>query len=421
MEYKKYNLKKYNIHLIKTNKFKTITLTINFKRKVKKEDITIRRLLADVLLESSMKYPSVKLLEMETEELYGLSLKSDSFISGNYDIMSFSQTFLSEKYTELGMNKRSILFMLQLLLNPDIKNNEFSEYGFDLGYRIVKSNIKGFSDYPSTYSSKRMLEVMDKNSSISYRNCGYLKDLNKISRKDLYNYYKSVIEDDIIDIAIIGDIEDDIIDLFKNNFTRIKDNQKSESHYIKVDVKKLKEKQEKAKINQSQLVIGCNVDYDDEKFLPYVLNIYSFILGGSGDSLLFKTVREENSLCYHISSSYNIICSLISIKAGIDGKNYSKTVELIKQCMNKLETGDFNDDEIEKAKIIYKNSCIEMMDAPGSIINNFLSHEYLKTDLIKDRVKKIDMVTKEMVMDLAKKIKINTIYMLEGENNEKKV
>ena len=41
MKYKKYNLNKFNLHIIKTEKFKTITLKIVFKREVKKEDLTI--------------------------------------------------------------------------------------------------------------------------------------------------------------------------------------------------------------------------------------------------------------------------------------------------------------------------------------------------------------------------------------------
>ena len=416
MKYTKHNLDKFNLHIIKTDKFKTITIKIALKREVKKEEITIRRMLADILTESSMKYPNRRLIEMETEELYGLELYANNYISGNYDVMNFTSTFLNEKYTESNMNKRSILFILNLLLNPDIKSNEFNEYGFELAYRIIKNDIKTFSDYPNSYSTKRMLEIMDRKSSISYRNCGYLKDLEKITKKNLYDYYKSVIENDIIDIFVVGDIDEaNILKIFKDNFNRLGNNKDSKEHFIKVQNKRTKEKIEKAKINQSHLVIGCNVE--NTKNLNYVLNIYSFILGGSGDSLLFQTVREKNSLCYSISSSYSIISNLLTIKAGIDSKNYKKTVELIKQCMDKIKNGEFLEEDIEKAKIIYKNSCIEMLDSPINIIDNYLSHEYLGTDLMEDRIRKIDTVTKEDIISLAKKIKVNTIYMLEGENN----
>ena len=146
-----------------------------------------------------------------------------------------------------------------------------------------------------------------------------------------------------------------------------------------------------------------------------MLNVYSFILGGSGDSLLFKTVREKNSLCYSISSSHSVVSNILTISAGIDGKNKDKTVKLIKECMKEIENGNFDDIEIEKAKTIYKNSCIEMLDAPSSILNSYISHEYIGVDTLEEKMKKIDMVTKEDIINIAHKVKINIIYMLEGE------
>ena len=418
MKYQKYDLEKYNLHIINTDRFKKVSVMINFKRKIKKEDMTIRRLLSDCLLESSLKYPSRRLIDMEVEDLYGVSITSNTFTSGNYDILSFKATFLNEAFTEIGMNKKSIMFLLELLLNPDVKNNSFNDYGFDLGKRIIKNEINTFKEYPPNYAHQRMLEVMDKKAPISYRGCGYLKDLNKITKEDLYKYYKSVINDDIIDIVVIGDVNNsELLNLFKESFTRVNKNKNSESHFIKLNTKKIKEKTELSKINQSRLVIGCTVDTDNLFDMQYVLNFYSFILGGSGDSLLFKTVREENSLCYHISSSYNIVSNLITIKAGIDATNKDKTIKLINECMDKMKNGEFSNEDIEKARIIYKNSCIEMLDNEMSIVNNYMSHEYLKADLLADRIKEIDKVTKDMVVEIAKKVKVNTIYMLEGDTN----
>ena len=74
MKYKKIEMGSYNLHLINTDKFKTVNVRINFKRKVKKSELTKRSLLSTVLLESSMDYKSSRLLEIKTEELYGLSI-----------------------------------------------------------------------------------------------------------------------------------------------------------------------------------------------------------------------------------------------------------------------------------------------------------------------------------------------------------
>ena len=76
MDYKKYDMLAYNLHCVKSDKFRKSKIIINFKRKVEKEEITLRSLLSKVLLESSKNYPTSRLMAIETENLYNLSLTS---------------------------------------------------------------------------------------------------------------------------------------------------------------------------------------------------------------------------------------------------------------------------------------------------------------------------------------------------------
>ena len=48
----------YNLHVIKTDKFKTVTVQMNFKRELKKEEITARNLIVSALCESTGNYPT---------------------------------------------------------------------------------------------------------------------------------------------------------------------------------------------------------------------------------------------------------------------------------------------------------------------------------------------------------------------------
>ena len=67
MKYNKIENSNYNLHLIETDKFKTVTVKVNFKREYLKEEITKRNLLVNILLEGSKNYPSRRLLEIKTE------------------------------------------------------------------------------------------------------------------------------------------------------------------------------------------------------------------------------------------------------------------------------------------------------------------------------------------------------------------
>ena len=139
MNYKKYTNNAYNLHLIKTDKFKSILIKINFKRKVKKEDVTYRNLLSKALLQSTNKYKTSRELEIMTEELYGFYMNAESFLSGNYILTSFTANFLNEKYTEKGMNEKSLQFLLDFIFEPDVTNKSFNN--FDIVKRLVKDEI----------------------------------------------------------------------------------------------------------------------------------------------------------------------------------------------------------------------------------------------------------------------------------------
>ena len=67
MNYEKIDMGSYQLHIIKTNKFKTITVEVNFRREVKKEEITIRNLLKSVLLSTNQNFKSERELIKESK------------------------------------------------------------------------------------------------------------------------------------------------------------------------------------------------------------------------------------------------------------------------------------------------------------------------------------------------------------------
>lgn len=428
MKYKKISTYSYNLHIIKTKKFKTVTVQVGFKRKLNKEEITYRNMIVNMLCESTSVYPTKRLMTIQTENLYDLYYKGMNYISGKYNIMNFSVTFLNEEYTEKGMLDESIKFLSDLIFKPNVEKNKnqisFSKENFELSYNLLKDNIISQKENPDLYSKTRMLEYMEPDSYVSYRSVGYLEDLEKIDSKKLYKYYESILNSDIMDIFVIGNVnERHIRKVIEDVFSPIKTLKKpSESHFIQTKKPRLIPKiyRESQKLNQSKLSLGFKIDKMTDFELRYVLNVYSYILGGGPDSKLFKTVREENSLCYYISSIGQPLNSILMIRAGIDKKDFKKALSLIKKEVSNMKKGKFSDDDIIKAKITYINSLKELEDNPDSLLGLYSGIEYLKSDTLDARFNKINQVTKEDVIKLSSKIHLDTIYLLEGEDNEEK-
>ncbi len=421
MNYEKIEYPNYRLHLIKTKKFKTIHVRVAFKRKLKKEEITIRNVLSDILLETGKNYPTTRDLQIAKEENYACSLSSSSFKSGTYAVLLYSLSFLNEKYTEKGMNDTSISLLFDLLKNPNVQDGKFDEKTFKFTMNSYKDYLESLNENPNRIAGIRLDEEMGPNTPLEYHAAGYLEDYQKITPKNLYEYYQSVLKNDIVDIFVLGDFDSEYMqEKIKSFNLREEKNSESETHFVKLKIRdEVNEVVEDHDFMQSQLALGYKIDDMTEFEKKYVFHALNFIFGGGNDSKLFKEVREKNSLCYSIYSHISYLYQTLVVNAGISKDNYEKTVNLINQELEKIKKGDFDEEDLNEMKMIYINTCKTIYDSPNDLIRNYMTHEYFGHDLVEVRIKKILEVTKEDVVKLAQKVKLDTVYFLKGVRHEK--
>ena len=121
----------------------------------------------------------------------------------------------------------------------------------------------------------------------------------------------------------------------------------------------------------------------------------------------------KTKTAYVASSSYMRYKSNIFIKCGIEIGNYEKTLTLVKKQIEDMEKGDFTEEEIENAKkgIIASIKIID--DEQDTQITYYFGQELTGTIVsLEEYTKKIENVSKEDIINIAKKVSINTIYFL---------
>lgn len=421
MEYIKKDLGSYKLHLIKTDKFKSITVKVSFHRVIKKNEITIRNILSDMFMQSSKKYNSKRDLTIKAQDLYAAGLRTTNSRLGNYINTDFYLTVLNDKYTEEGNFASSLEFLSEIVFNPDVENGQFNEEKLDIVKSTCRSALNSIKEDASNYSLIRMAEEFGKGEPISYRMIGYLEDLDDITGKSLYEFYLDMIKNDFVDIFVIGDIDiKGTTDLIKKYF-KFGVLKKLKVPFM-VDEKKPRRSKlvlnEKIDNTQSKLAIGCRLNDLNEYERGYPLTLFNVIFGGCSDSKLFKEVREENSLCYTIYSITNKLDNVLLIRAGIDKENYKKTVSLIEKNLKDMCNGKFDETDILMAKEYYNTALEEIEDSQSKIINNYLMMELINADDIDVKREKMSKVTKSEIVRVAKKVTIDTILCLEGVKDE---
>lgn len=414
MEEKHFDLLSYKLHTIKTNKFKDINILISFKREIKKEDITIREIISNMLLLSNQKYKNNKEISIKLEDLYNGIINIENIRIGNYISTNFYLNILSNKYTDDNNFENSLEFLKDIIFNYNFNDDK----NIEISKKQVKNNISSLVEDARSYSIIRANSIYE-NSKISYQLSGYLKDLESISKDDINNYYKTMFTKDLIDIYIVGDIKDSDYKLIKKYFKFRHLINKKKSFYLNDDLgKKIISKKETIPNRQSNITLILDINKPTKYEKDIVIPIFNLIFGGWAEAKLFREIREEKSLCYTIFSSYKRLDNKIYILSGIDKSNYDETIKGINKCLNDMKKSKFSDENINNAVNYYINSLNQNKNKSTRLLD-YLFNKDITDDLDMDeKEEKLKKVTRNEIVKLAKKINIKTYFLLEGDNCE---
>lgn len=420
MEYKQTEIKKgIKLHTIKTEKFKTNLIAIMLTTKLNRENVTKNALVPAVLRRGTKSLTTQEEINKKLEEMYGASLDCGLDKTGDNQVLKFYIETVNDEFLPQeaeNMLKTSLEKIFEFVFNPYLENGCFKKEYVEQEKENIKQIIDGKIDNKARYSLDRCIEEMYKDKPYGLYKYGYVEDMKNINEKNLYEYYQQLINECKIDVFVSGIIDEETENIIKNNenIIKLKDRepQYNEPEIIAKRTEKENDVQESMDVTQGKLIIGMDLDIDDDN-LRFDVMIYNSIFGGSANSKLFQNVREKASLAYTASSSYYRFKNNIFINCGIEIKNYEKALEIIKQQIEDMKKGDFTDEEVENAKKGIIASIKTIDDEQDTEITYFFSQELSKSKCnIEQYMQKISEVTKDKVVDVANKVSINTVYFL---------
>ena len=409
------------IHVLNTDKFKTNLCAVFLTTKLDRENVTKNALLPMILRRGSQNMKSQEEISKRMEELYGASFDCGIDKTGDNQVLKFYIESINDNF--LPNHNENILGvtldrLLDIVFNPYIENDGFKKEYLEQEKNNLMQRIEGKKDNKARYAQERCIEEMFKDKPYGLYKFGYIEDLERINEKNLYNYYKELINYCKIDIFVSGNIDNNIYERINKNTNIEKIDKRIPIYEIP---KLINEKQEKEKVvkesldvNQGKLVVGLNVNINNENE-KYVSLLYNSILGGSANSKLFQNVREKANLAYVASSSYYRFKNIILVNSGIEISNYDKTLKLIKKQIEDMKKGDFTEEEIENGKkgIIVAIKTID--DEQDTNITYYFGQELSNTNVSESEyIKKIENIQKKDIINIANKVEINTIYFLKN-------
>lgn len=408
-----------NLHIIKTNKFKTNLLSVFLSTPLEKEKVTFNALIPAVLRRGSKNMPSQDEISIELEEMYGATFDCGIDKIGDDQILKFYLETINNEFLPEGDNLNdAIKILLEVVFNPLVDNKEFNKEYVESEIKNLKQVIEGRKDSKATYAYERCIEEMYKDKPYSLYKYGDISDLDKIDPKNLYQQYIDLINNCKIDIFISGNIEEDIKEKVINNENIQKLKERNAIYVINNKESRKKEQKEEQEVsdsmdvNQGKLILGLEILEENDKD-KYTALVYNAILGGTPTSKMFQNVREKNSLAYTASSSFIRQKANIFIKCGIDIPNYEKAVKIIKEQLEDMKKGEFTDKNIEEAKTNIISTINFIPDEQDTELMYYFSQELSGYEMgYEEYIEKINSITRDEIVELAKRVQVNTIYFL---------
>lgn len=409
-------------HIIPSQKFKTITLELKLKTLLDRDIVTKRAILPFVLRKGSKKYPSAALIQDKLDDLYGASLEIAGHKAGSYHIMTFHMEIPNEKFIQGDQNiiGEALAFLKEIAFHPHIENDAFDETVTSREKETITKYLQSIKDDKMQYANIRLIDEMSTGERYQTHPFGYLEDMEHINGQNLYTYYKNAVKNDQIELFIVGDVNPDELDhIVKDNLdgfrnATVQDTIQPEAETVNpITREEANIVIEEDTVQQAKLHIGYRTQtaYKDADFTSMIL--CNTILGGHPGAKLFLNVREKHSLAYYAASGLDFFSDKIFIYSGISPDDYEKARAIIEEQVMAMKNGNISDNEMDEAKKVIINQHVASLDNAGGIIDLLYQQEIgHKKRPVNELIKQVEALTKEDVIKSAKKLSLDTVFLL---------
>ena len=403
---------------VNNSRFNTTLISFNFYLPLKAEKISANALLTYILSTCSGEFGGFKAMNRRLNMLYGADVAVSALPVGDTQLLRFVITAINDRFTPDNEQviSKACDYIMSLIFNPRIKNNEFFEEDLKREKRKLVEDIEAELNEKRNFARKRLKEEMFESDPFGIGKLGTRENSKKLTAQDLYIAWCDMLSDAFVRVHVIGEkLPEGIFAQVGKNFEKL--NRKETFNYRELTPAKprneVKMVTDHMDVVQGKLVMGFSSEMygNDEQSLP--LMVATDIFGGGPYSKLFSVVREKLSLCYYCSASAVRNKGFVMVDCGLESDNAQKAKNEILAQLDLVKSGDFTDFEFESSIKSIVGSLQTYQDSLGSLdvwyalkIHNDALYA---PEEIAQRVRE---TTRDEVIRAAKGITLNTVYYL---------
>ncbi len=314
---------------------------------------------------------------------------------------SLTLSVLSEDF------EKGLEFLKELLMNVTFADDALSKV-----HHTMVQDLKSYWDEPTEFVTQLIIEKMYKGHPYSKCKYGTFESLEKITRKDLVDFYKSVIVPKGAKLAVVGDVSGyDVVATLEKYLSSWRGDCDITLSYPSL------EKQEASivtyPINRDQVVLAFvkpSINRLDPDFDALLLFEQAFS-GGDSSSMNSKlfALRERSGLFYGIGGTFFALSDeqpgLFVVKTMVSLDRLKEAETEIKKLLE-MVADSLTEAELEDAKKLIINNRVKNFESNARIATTFLFLERFgfPANYFDTRVATLEKITLNDVKKAVKKI-----------------
>lgn len=405
-----------------TSRFKTGRISVAIALPMD-EKTAANSLLIFLLKRSCKEYPDFSVLNGKLDELYGATISAGVSKIGEAQVLTLSVACLDDRFalTEESIVEQCAQLLASLIFSPNCRCGSFGADNLATEKRLLIQRIEEELNDKRAYAFNRCIEYMCADEAYGRDKYGTIDEIQAVKMADVYAAWKNMLSTAIFQITVVGGADAEKVgEIFEKCFSKIERNPvKPQTVFIQKG-RHFNRYEESFPVNQGKLVMGFRAGMLHSRDNIHAVTVMNDIFGMGTYSKLFMNVREKLSLAYYCWSRLVASKGIVLVEGGIDTDKEKKVSAEVLSQLSDLRNGKTDPEVLESSKRSLKEKYT--FTTPEGICSWYAS-QVLENEIVtpEDTISGIESVTMEQVCEAAKKLSIDTIYMLKAQEGEESV
>ena len=415
-----------NLHYFQTEKFKTSQLSLYFVTPLHSPYAAAHRaLLFNVLRRGSCAFPTQRELGIRLEELYSADLSTSVFKRGDMQVLHIGISTLRREFTRDGEDllPGATELLSELLLHPLTDRNTgvfLSDY-VESEKKNAIDRVRAQMNNKAYYARCRCISLMCAGEVYGINEYGTPEDIKKITPASLYGAYRALLSEATVEAFYTGSSPAETVrEALAALFSGIS------RHPLRLlpaepnpAIRRVRRVKESTAAKQGKLCIGFRSSIRLEDPMRTAMSFFLCVFGVSPTSKLFANVREKLSLCYSCSAMSESAKGIMLVTAGIENRNFRRTVREIFRQFRAMRRGKITEREIELSRRILINQFLAVADDPLLLERWYLYRELAGVaETPEEAIAAVEKVTAQDLRAVSATFRPDMIYFLRGDAAE---